>query len=91
MAEAEKAKGNAAMGQQNYAEAVKHYSAAIELDGANYLLYSNRSAAYASMGSFEEALADGEKTIELKSDFGKVRHALQLLPGFFLPWLGLLT
>lgn len=70
-AEEEKAKGNAAMGQKNYEEAIKHYTAAIGLDGSNHVLYSNRSAAYASLGKYEEALKDGEKTIELKPDWPK--------------------
>jgi len=59
------------MGQQNYEEAIKHYSDAIALDASNHVLYSNRSAAYASLGKYEEALQDGEKTIEVKPDWGK--------------------
>merc|ERR1712137_959032 len=66
-----KAKGNAAMGQRNFEEAIKHYSDAIALDSANHVLYSNRSAAYASLGKYEEALQDGEKTIEVKPDWVK--------------------
>merc|ERR1712137_1484376 len=71
MAEEAKAKGNAAMGQRNFEEAIKHYSEAIALDPNNHVLYSNRSAAYASLGKYEEALQDGEKTIEVKPDWGK--------------------
>merc|ERR1712137_326081 len=71
MAEEAKAKGNAAMGQRNFEEAIKHYSDAIALDSANHVLYSNRSAAYASLGKYEEALQDGEKTIEVKPDWVK--------------------
>ena len=71
-AEEEKAKGNAAMGQQKYEEAITHYTNAIALDGNNHVLYSNRSAAYSNLGKYEEALKDGEKTIELKPDWGKV-------------------
>ena len=48
------------------------YTEAIELDPANHLLYSNRSAAYASLKKYKEALGDAEKTIELKPDWGKV-------------------
>merc|ERR1712137_427282 len=71
MAEEAKAKGNAAMGQRNFEEAIKHYSDAIVLDSANHVLYSNRSAAYASLGKYEEALQDGEKTIGVKPDWVK--------------------
>jgi len=70
-AEEEKSKGNAAMGQKNYEEAVKHYTAAISLDPTNHVLYSNRSAAYANWNKYEEALKDGEKTIEIKPDWAK--------------------
>lgn len=34
-------------------------------------MYSNRSAAYAKSGKYELALADAEKTIQLKPDWGK--------------------
>ena len=81
MAEEAKAKGNAAMGQRNFEEAIKHYSDAIALDSANHVLYSNRSAAYASLGKYEEALQDGEKTIEVKPDWVKVNN---LLSHFFV-------
>ena len=47
MADALKAQGNAAFSGGNYAEAVQHFSAAIELDPTNHVLYSNRSAAQA--------------------------------------------
>ena len=74
-ADEEKAKGNAAMGQKNYADAIKHYSAAIELDPKNHVLYSNRSAAYVSSGNIDEALKDGEKTVELNPNWAKVNHS----------------
>merc|ERR1712137_1224788 len=70
-AEEEKAKGNAAMGQKNFEEAIKHYSAAIELAPDNHVLYSNRSAAYLNIGKYEEALQDGEKAIGINPGWGK--------------------
>ena len=42
---APQAQGNAAFSAGNYAEAVNHFTAAIALDAANHVLYSNRSAA----------------------------------------------
>ncbi|KAK4605414.1 hypothetical protein RGQ29_013467 [Quercus rubra] len=38
---------------------------------SNYLLYSNRSATYARLGKHVEALADAEKTVQLKPDWPK--------------------
>jgi len=70
-AEEEKAKGNAAMAKQNFELAAQHYTNAIQLDPNNHILYSNRSAAYASLGKYEEALVDGEKTIALSPSFSK--------------------
>ena len=42
------AKGNAAFSEKKFQEAVEAFSAAIELDPSNHVLYSNRSAAYVS-------------------------------------------
>jgi stress-induced-phosphoprotein 1 len=42
------AQGNAAFAAQNFQEAVKYFSQAIDIDGSNHVLYSNRSAAYVS-------------------------------------------
>ncbi|KAL6425080.1 hypothetical protein ACFW04_009406 [Cataglyphis niger] len=66
-----KEKGNAALQEGKFDEAVKHYSDAIVLDGNNHVLYSNRSAAYAKSGKYQLALEDAEKTINLKPDWGK--------------------
>lgn len=66
-----KEKGNAALQQGNYKEAVKFYSEAIALDPQNHVLYSNRSAAYQKDEKFELALEDAEKTVQLKPDWGK--------------------
>ncbi|KAK9716432.1 hypothetical protein RND81_06G232800 [Saponaria officinalis] len=71
MADEAKAKGNAAFAAKNYDEAIKHFSNAISLSPSNHVLYSNRSAAYASLGNFSAALSDAEKTVELKPDWAK--------------------
>ncbi|PRW58562.1 Heat shock STI [Chlorella sorokiniana] len=66
-----KAKGNAAFSAGKFPEAAEHFSAAIGVDPSNHVLYSNRSAAYASMGSYAQALEDAQKTVELKPDWAK--------------------
>jgi len=64
-----KNKGNAAFSAGNFEEAITHFTEAIKLDPTNHVLYSNRSAAYASLKRYSEARADAEKTIELKPDW----------------------
>jgi stress-induced-phosphoprotein 1 len=66
-----KSKGNAALQAENFSEAVKFYTEAIEIDPSNHILYSNRSAAFAKTGDFQNSLKDAEKTIKLKSDWPK--------------------
>jgi stress-induced-phosphoprotein 1 len=71
MAEEAKAKGNAAFSAGDFSTAVRHFTDAIALAPTNHVLYSNRSAAYASLNQYSEALADAEKTVELKPDWSK--------------------
>lgn len=71
MAEEAKAKGNAAFAAGNFNEAVEHFSEAIKLSPTNHVLYSNRSAAYASLHQYDKALEDGQRTVELKPDWSK--------------------
>lgn len=71
MADACKAKGNAALQAGEFDEAIGHYTEAIGLDGTNHVFYSNRSAAYLSKGDAESALADGDKCVSMKPDWPK--------------------
>ncbi|CAN0908605.1 Hsp70-Hsp90 organizing protein 3 [Linum grandiflorum] len=71
MADEAKAKGNAAFSSGDYSTAVKHFSDAIALAPTNHVLYSNRSAAYASLQNYADALTDAKKTVELKPDWSK--------------------
>ncbi|CAN6252531.1 unnamed protein product [Urochloa humidicola] len=71
MADEAKAKGNAAFTAGRFEEAARHFSEAIGLAPGNQVLYSNRSAALASLHRYSEALADAEKTVELKPDWAK--------------------
>ncbi|PON53812.1 N-terminal acetyltransferase A, auxiliary subunit [Parasponia andersonii] len=71
MAEEAKAKGNAAFSSGDFTAAVSHFSDAIALSPTNHVLYSNRSAAYASLNKYAEALADAKQTVDLKPDWPK--------------------
>lgn len=71
MADEAKAKGNAAFSAGKYDEAIRHFTEAINFSPTNHVLYSNRSAAYASLGKYSDALSDAEKTVELKPDWSK--------------------
>lgn len=66
-----KDKGNKALQEEKFDDAIKFYTQAIELDGSNHVLYSNRSAAHAKAGKYPQALEDAEKTISLKPDWSK--------------------
>nr|KYP55391.1 Heat shock protein STI [Cajanus cajan] len=67
MAEEAKAKGNAAFSAGDFAAAIRHFSDAIALAPSNHVLYSNRSAAHASLQNYAEALSDAQKTKEKES------------------------
>lgn len=47
------------------------FTQAIAIQPENHILYSNRSAAHASKKDWKQALADAEKTTQLKPDWGK--------------------
>ncbi|KAL5105909.1 Stress-induced-phosphoprotein 1 [Taenia crassiceps] len=66
-----KDKGNAFLQQGKYDNAIDCYTSAIELDSKNHVLYSNRSAAYAKVGQYEDALKDAEECIKLNSSWAK--------------------
>lgn len=63
--------GNQAYKIGDNAAAIKAYSEAIKFSDADHTIYSNRSAAYLSVGQHKQAIADAKKCIELKSDFAK--------------------
>ncbi|KAJ3052160.1 hypothetical protein HK097_006806 [Rhizophlyctis rosea] len=66
-----KAEGNKAFSAGNFPEAITHFTKGIEVDPTNHVLYSNRSACYASLREYERALEDAEKTVSLKADWAK--------------------
>ena len=66
-----KQKGNAAFSAGDYPKAVKQFTMAIRMDKQNHVLFSNRSASYAALGKYEEALADAERCVRLAPKWGK--------------------
>ncbi|KAH8174543.1 tetratricopeptide repeat domain-containing protein [Sarocladium implicatum] len=66
-----KAKGNAAIASKQFDEAIDAFTQAIAIQPDNHILYSNRSAAYASKKEWDSALKDAEKTTEIKPDWAK--------------------
>ncbi|OCF57171.1 stress-induced-phosphoprotein 1 [Kwoniella mangroviensis CBS 10435] len=70
-ANAIKAEANKAFSAKDYVAAAKLYSDAIEIDGGNHVLYSNRSASKAGQRDYKGALEDAEKCIQLSSSFAK--------------------
>ena len=64
--------GNKAFSAGKFAEAIEHFTEAISMDSSNHVLFSNRSAAFASLKKYREALNDAEKTVSLKADWAKV-------------------
>lgn len=47
------------------------FTQAIKIEPTNHILYSNRSAAYASKKDYQNALNDAEKVTEIKPDWAK--------------------
>lgn len=66
-----KDKGNDAFSAGNYSDAVNFYTKAIEIDSGNHVLYSNRSAAYAKAGKYDEALKDANKVLDISPSWVK--------------------
>ncbi|KAJ6827587.1 hsp70-Hsp90 organizing protein 2-like [Iris pallida] len=71
MADEAKAKGNAAFSSGDFADAIRHFTDAIALAPSSHVLYSNRSAAYASLQRYSEALEDASRTVELSPGWAK--------------------
>ncbi|KAF9973460.1 Hsp90 cochaperone [Actinomortierella ambigua] len=70
-AEEFKQQGNKLFLAKDYSAAIDAFSKAIDLDPSNHVLYSNRSACYASLKEYQKALEDGEKTVSLNASWAK--------------------
>ena len=61
-----KAKGTEAFSAKDFPTAIECYTKAIELDGSNHVLYSNRSASHASLKNFDAAQEDAATKVPLR-------------------------
>ena len=64
---------NAACQAGDFQLAIQLYTEAIQLDPANHILYSNRSAAHIKLGQFSKALQDSVKAKQLNPEWPKVK------------------
>lgn len=71
LAEAKKLEGNSIFSKRKFTQALKKYSAAIELDDTNATYFSNRSACYLNLEDHINALKDALKSVELDPSFAK--------------------
>lgn len=85
----ESGKNYLAKGQ--FAEALQHYHAAVELDPTDYQIFYRRATVLLATGKMKAALPDLDKVVELKPDFIAVscNNSLSLLL-FFSACLSLL-
>lgn len=71
-AEEFKQQGNDAFRQKNFVEAIGHFSKAIEASAEpNHVLFSNRSACYASLHKYMDALKDAEECVKINPTWAK--------------------
>ncbi|QEL62655.1 hypothetical protein SBP28_004372 [Candidozyma auris] len=71
-AEEYKAEGNKLFAAKEFDKAIEQFTKAIETsDVPNHVLYSNRSACYASLKNFTKALEDAEKCVEINPTWAK--------------------
>ena len=75
-AEELKRRGNELFATRQYDEAIELYNKAIAIDPENAVLYSNRSACYASKKQWQKALEDAKISISKDPNFIKAYHRL---------------
>lgn len=66
-----KSKGNAAMQQKDYTQAVDFYTQALSIDPKNPIFLSNRSAAYHNLKNYEAAKRDAKACTEIDPSYSK--------------------
>ncbi|EYC38785.1 hypothetical protein Y032_0695g1597 [Ancylostoma ceylanicum] len=65
--------GKSFLAKGQFADALTHYHAAIELDPSNYLTLYRRATVYLAMGKSKQAIPDLDRVVELKGDFTAAR------------------
>lgn len=65
--------GKQFLAKGQFADALTHYHAAIELDPKNYQTLYRRATVYLAMGKSKAAIPDLDKVVELKEDFTAAR------------------
>lgn len=75
-AEEHKALGNEAFAAKDFEKAIGHYTDAIKADPKNHVFFSNRSASYASLKKYPEAISDAKECIKLNPTFIKGYYRL---------------
>ena len=63
----------------DFIAAIERFTEAIQLNRGNYQLWSQRSAALARVGKYQEALEDAKRCHELKPDWPKVSVTMTAL------------
>ncbi|CUM46337.1 Tetratricopeptide repeat-containing protein [Debaryomyces fabryi] len=71
-AEEYKAQGNQSFAAKDFTKAIEYFTKAIEASPTpNHVLYSNRSASYASLKNFKKALEDAEECVKVNDSWAK--------------------
>ncbi|XP_071043768.1 small glutamine-rich tetratricopeptide repeat-containing protein beta isoform X2 [Parasteatoda tepidariorum] len=63
--------GNNLMKNNQFSEAIRYYTAAIEIDNQNAIYYGNRAAAYSKLNEFKSAIKDCEMAIKIDPKYAK--------------------
>jgi DnaJ family protein C protein 7 len=71
LAEVKKEMGNSVYHMQNYQQAIRHYTEAIELCPHSPIYYGNRSACYIMLRQYDLGLRDARKAVILDRSFAK--------------------
>lgn len=71
-AEEYKAQGNQYFAAKDFTKAIEYFTKAIEASATpNHVLYSNRSASYASLKNFTKALEDAQECVKVNDSWAK--------------------
>jgi DnaJ family protein C protein 7 len=71
LAESEKVLGNECFKSENYLDAVRHYSNAVNIEPENPLYYTNRALSYQKLNMYENAIEDASCAVTLDVNFLK--------------------